>query len=119
MPDNQELDTLRAALAEEKARNEALTGELNQLRERFAAVVRAERERSMAEFAIDTETKEAMLGMTDEHFAVALKLAKSAKTSLPSHLFHDTVNNGAPPGSKDERAGPGPLTAAVKAKFSA
>lgn len=108
------VDSLRAELAEEKARNEALSNKLAELEGKFAAKIRHERETALAEFSLKDEQKEAMLGMTDEQFAASLDLAKSLKKATPEHLFRDMATSGKPPKADTEM----PLTASVKAKYS-
>jgi hypothetical protein len=116
MPDvTQEIEQLRAELAEEKARNAALAEELGQIKEKFAAKIKAERELSLKEFTLTDEAKTAMLGMTDEQFTASLSLALSLKKAAqPEHLFRDTATSGKPP---EQGSGDGPLTAAMKAKY--
>lgn len=116
MPDNQELDTLRAELAEEKARNASLAADLAALREQFAAKIKAERELVLKEFTLADDAKAAMLGMTDEQFTASITLAKSLKKTAPEHLFRDTAKEGINHLAAGQD-GDGPLTAAVKAKY--
>jgi len=116
MPDNtQELDSLRAELAEEKARNEALTTEIADLRAKFAAKVKAEREAALSTFKLADAEKEVMFGMTDEQFAATLNLVKSLAAPVPEHLFHQTATDT----TSAQPASDGPLTKAAKARYHA
>jgi hypothetical protein len=118
MPDNQELDTLRAQLAEAQARNEELTQKLGDMEAKFAAKVRAEREGALSKFELNDEQKEAMLAMADVQFNAALSLAESLRKKVPEHLFKDTATSGPSDKGSDKGSDKMPLTAAVKAKFN-